>query len=377
MIKVSVKRLLLAIMVALVAAVNATTAEACTGITLKARDGAVLFGRTMEWGAFDLNGRIIVIPRGHEYTAQTPDGKPGLTWKSKYGVVGIDMLEREVLADGINEKGLAMGLLYHPGFAEYRPYDPVKARESMAPTDVMQYLLTTCATLADVRTALKKMRVVPVVEPALGFPAPVHFIVTEPSGKQIVIEFLKGETTVTDAPLGVLTNAPTYDWHLTNLRNYINLSPVSLPGKRIDTLDFRPLGAGSGMIGLPGDFTPPSRFVRAVAFTATARPTEDGSETIYEMLRILDNFNVPLGASEGSDLTHQKLKGKMRSSTIWTSVYDTKNKVVYYHTQHNRRVRKVNVGGITFDTLKGGIIKTPLDKIKSQDYEEVDPLIRK
>jgi choloylglycine hydrolase len=216
-----------------------------------------------------------------------------------------------------------------------------------------------------------------VVEPALGIPAPVHFIVTEPSGKQIVIEFLKGETMVYDAPLGVLTNAPTYEWHLTNLRNYLNLSPVSLPGKKIENLDFHPLGAGSGMIGLPGDFTPPSRFVRAVAFTATARPTEDGPETIYEVLRILDNFNVPLGASEGSGLTDQKPKEKMRSSTIWTSVYDTKNKVLYYHTQHNRRARKVNVGDINFDTLKGGIINIPLDKIKSQDYEEVDPLSKK
>jgi len=377
MIRTSLKQLLLAITVAAVAAVGPTTADACTAITLKAKDGAVLSGRTMEWGTFDLHGRIVVIPRGHSFTGQTPDGKPGLKWQAKYGVVGIDMLEREMLSDGMNEKGLVAALLYHPGFAGYRPYDPAKASESIAPTDVMQYLLTTCATLAEVRAALEKTRVVAVVEPALGFPAPVHFIVTEPSGKQIVVEFLKGETTIYDAPLGVLTNAPTYDWHLTNLRNYVNLSPVSLPGKEIADLNFKPLGAGSGMIGLPGDFTPPSRFIRAVAFTATARPTEDGAETMYEMFRILDNFNVPLGAGEGASPTEQKLQDKMRSSTIWTVVNDTKNKVIYYHTQHNRRVRQVNVGAIDFGTLKDGITTLPLDKEKAQDIEVVNPLDKK
>jgi choloylglycine hydrolase len=126
-----------------------------------------------------------------------------------------------------------------------------------------------------------------------------------------------------DAPLGIITNAPSYDWHETNLRNYINLSPVALPGKKIEDLNFKPLGGGSGMIGLPGDFTPPSRFVRAVAFSKTARPTPTGDETIYEVFRILDNFNVSLGASEGTG--EDKTQG-MRGSTIWTSASDTNNK---------------------------------------------------
>lgn len=139
-------------------------------------------------------------------------------------------------------------------------------------------------------------------------------------------------------------------------------------------MKFTPLGAGSGMIGLPGDFTPPSRFIRAVAFTATARKTADGPETMYEMFRILDNFNIPLGASEGSE--REKDTSLMRSSTIWTVAYDTRNKVMYYHTQHNRRVRKVNFGSINFDTLKGKIVARPLDINKTQDFELVDPLAR-
>ena len=220
------------------------------------------------------------------------------------------------------------------------------------------------------RTAITNVCVVPVTEPALGIAPPVHYLVTEPSGKAIVIEFLKGELKIFDAPLGVITNAPSYDWHETNLRNFINLSPVALPGKKIEDLDFKPLGGGSGMIGLPGDFTPPSRFVRAVAFSKSARATKTGEETIYELFRILDNFNVPLGAAEGEG--EDKNQG-MRSSTIWTTGYDTKNLIMYYHTQHNRRVRRVELGKIDF--ARGTeLVRMPLDKEKRQDFEDVTPV---
>jgi choloylglycine hydrolase len=343
--------------------------QACTGVTLKAKDGAVVFGRTLEWGSFDLKSRLVVIPRGYKFTAHTPDGKPGRSWQGKFGVVGIDAVEKDMVVEGMNEKGLAVGLFYHPGYAEYQKYDPGRAADAMGPTDVGQYLLSTCATVEEVRAAIAKVFVVAVVEPALGFPPPVHYIVTEPSGKAVVIEFLKGELNIFDAPLGVITNAPSYDWHETNLRNYINLSAVALPGKKIEDLDFKPLGGGSGMIGLPGDFTPPSRFVRAVAFSKTARRSDTGGETLYELFRILDNFNVPLGAAEGTG--EDKTQG-MRSSTIWTSASDTKNLVFYYHTQHDRRVRKVDLNKIDFDASRE-IKRMPLDKEKMQDIEDVTP----
>lgn len=341
--------------------------SACTGITLKAADGAQVYGRTMEWGSFDLHSRVVVVPRGHRYVGHTPDGRPGFSWQVKYGVAGLDAVDKDMLVDGMNEKGLALGLFYHPGFAEYETYNPTDAGRSMAPTDVAQYLLTTCSTVSEVRAALAAVRVVPVVEPALGITPPIHLLVTEPSGKAIVVEFTKGEVKVYEAPLGVITNAPNYDWHETNLRNYVNLSAVALPDKAIADLNFKPLGGGSGMIGLPGDFTPPSRFVRAVAFSKTARPTKTGDETIYELFRVLDNFNVPLGASEGTE--EQKTSG-MRSSTLWTSGYDTKNLVMYYHTQHNRRVRRVDLKKIDFGAGTD-LVRQPMDQEKSQDYLDV------
>jgi choloylglycine hydrolase len=363
---------LIALLAAMATFAMTPVADACTGITLKAKDGAVVFGRTMEWGTFDLLSQVVIFPRGQQFKGHTPDHKPGLTWKGQFGFVGLDApaMGEGLILDGMNEKGLAVNGFYLPGFTEYQAYDPAKSSVSIGPGDVIPYLLSTTATVDEAKAALAKVRVTPVVAPSLGFAPPGHFIVTEPSGKAIVIEYVKGELVISDAPLGVITNAPNYDWHITNLRNYLNLSKVALPSKRIEEMDFAPLGGGSGMIGLPGDNTPPSRFDRAVAFSQTARPTPTGQETVYELFRILDNFNLPLGSAEGEGEAKNK---DMRSSNIWTTVYDTKNKALYYHTQHNRRVRTVAMSKIDFASLREQVL-IPLDKVKSQDIEDVTPM---
>ena len=342
--------------------------DACTAITLRAGDGSVVYGRTMEWGAFDLFSRVMVVPRGQTFASRMPDGEPGLEWTAKYGFVGLDGLKRPNALDGTNEAGLTVGALYHPGFARYPAFDPATRAASIDPVDVTNYILGSFGSVAELREGFGAVRVVDVVEEALGFAAPLHFIIVDASGDSVVIEFLDGGVQITDNPRGVLTNAPSFDWHVTNLRNFVNLSPVALPGVALAEIDFTPLGAGSGMIGLPGDFTPPSRFVRAVAATATARPTADADETIYEAFRILDNFNVPLGAAEGAGLGAEEVG--MRSATLWTSAVDTRNRVIYYHTQHNRRVRMLDLGKIDFGALEE-ISFIPLDREKAQDIEEL------
>ena len=355
--------------VLLLAAAITPIADACTGITLRAKDGAIIYGRTMEWGTFDLHSRVAVISRGMAYTGETPDKKPGLSWTAKHGAVAVDGVGKDIVADGMNEKGLTVGAFYHPGFAEYPAYVPAEASKTLGPLDFSTFILTTCATVDEARAAVASVQIAPVVEEALGFSPPMHYLVTEPSGKAIVIEFTKGKPVIHEAPLGVITNAPNYDWHETNIRNYVNLSPVAIPDKKLSDLNLKALGGGSGMIGLPGDFTPPSRFVRAVAFSQTARPTPTGDETVYELFRILDNFNVPLGAAEGGG--GEKTKG-MRSSTLWTTAFDTKNLVFYYHTAHNRRVRMVDLKKIDFGASKE-IKRMPMDKAPQQDIEDMTP----
>jgi len=347
-------------------------AQACTGIRLKSGDGAVLYGRTMEWGAFDLESMITVIPRGYEFTASVPDNKGGMKWKSKYGVVALSMLGQLCLADGVNEKGLAGGMFYHNGYADFQKFNPENRANTISSQDFLSYVLSNFETVEEVREGLAKVDVVDYETPYAQLAVNGHWMITDASGKSIVIEYLDGKRVVYDAPLGVITNDPTYDWHMTNLNNYINLSPLGVQKRQLTGDELKPLGIGSGMIGLPGDFTPPSRFVRAVAWTQTARPTPNGAETVYEMFRILDNFDVPLLPGEVKEIKGLK-NYPMRSSTIWTSVWDLHNKIFYFTTQNNRRVRLFDIKAIDFGKLSEIKIYPMENKTRSQDYDVITP----
>ena len=349
---------------------NYTTTYACTGIRLVADDGSTAYGRSMEWGAFDLNTRVAIVPRGYNFTALTPEGDNGKKWRGKYGFVGLDMLEKDLQADGMNEKGLSVGVFFHPGFVTYMDYDKAQLNNTISAFDVPDYILSQFATINEVKRGMEKVRVVLVQEEVSGIHSTMHWIVTEPSGKSIVIEYLNKELRIFENPLGAITNGPEYYWHMTNVRNYIHLSGVAHPPKKMEGLDFAPIGAGTGMLGLPGDFTPPSRFIRAVAWSQTTRPLKDSGEAVYELFRILDNFNLPLGSAEGSDLAKGDLEG-MRSSTIWTTAWDLSEKVLYFHTQHNRRVRKVDLNRIVFSGKK--IRHIQLDDKKEQDIKDITP----
>lgn len=357
---------------ALLVATALQPADACTSFALTADDGTLVYGRTMEWGAFDLRSRVTVVPRAAKFSGDTPDGKPGVQWSGKYGVVALDAVGKDILTDGMNEKGLVVGALYFPGFAEFQPYDAGKAGKALSSVQLPAWILSQFATVDEVKAALPAIAVVAVPLPELNNqPAPMHWTVLDRSGKGIVIEYTKAGLRVHDNPLRVLTNAPAFDWHMTNLRNYIGLSAFGQPGKTVGGVALKPLGAGSGFVGLPGDFTPPSRFVRAVAFTNTARKTGDGPETVYEALRILDTFNVPLPAAGSPDIDPDQQKD-MRSSTIWTSVADTRNLVYYYHTQNNRTVRKIDLKRIDF-AGSGAWRHYPMEKSRDQTIEDVTP----
>ncbi|MBT1443674.1 linear amide C-N hydrolase [Shewanella sp. JM162201] len=362
------KALCAAMALVFAAAVPVQTATACTGVTLVADDGAVIFARTEEWGTFDLNSRITIVPRGYQINTDLPDGKKGMSWKTKYGLVGVDALNKDLFIDGMNEKGLTANLFYHEGFAEYAKYDPAKADSSVPILALAPYLLTNFANTDEVRAALEKIQVVGVHVDAIGGVPPVHIFLTDPRGKAIVVEFTKGVTTVHEAPLGVVTNGPNYDWHMNNLLNYVNLDEP-LPHRQAKDIKAIKFGAGARLYGLPGDLTSPSRFLRAAAYASTARKTADGDETLYEAFRVLDNFNLTVGtAAEGGGEVNQK---GMRSSTIWTTAYDTKNLVMHYHTMHNRRVREVDFNNLDFNAKE--VVRLPLDKEKSQDIEQLFP----
>ncbi len=340
--------------IALVA--SASVAWACTGIMLVGIDGSIIRARTAEWGPFDLETKINIIPRGFTYSAgEMPDGTQGATWTGRFGMVGISMLDHGAPADGINEAGLTAGLFYLPGYTEYQEYVPDLAEETIPGDLLASYVLSQFETVEEAAAGLSDIRVVGVVDETLGFPFPFHMLVADRSGGRIVVEYIDGEPTVFEAPLGVITNSPNYDWHMTNLNNYVNLSALGLPAVEASGVTFAPLGAGSGMIGLPGDFTPPSRFVRAVAFSQSARDTTDGYDTVREAFRILDNFNIPADAAEGAqdDVQSEDL---LYSATQITTATDSKNLVYYYHTMYDRTVHMVDMKQIDFEGMGSEMI---------------------
>jgi len=181
----------------------APAAEACTSFLLKAADGSPVYGRTMEFG-FKLQSDAIVIPRQFAFTATGPGGKPGLTWKTRYGVVGLNAFGAPIVTDGLNEKGLAGGILYFPEYAGYA--DPAKAdpAHALAPWEFLTWALTNFATVAEVRAAMDGISIIDVAEPSLGITPPVHYTLHDASGASLVIEPVGGALKVYDNPLGVM-----------------------------------------------------------------------------------------------------------------------------------------------------------------------------
>lgn len=346
--------------------VNTRDAEACTAITLIAEDGSLVQGRTLEWGAFYTHSKLLIIPRGTDLSGVTPDGKPGLPWKTTYGVLGVNSMDRSDYTDGLNEKGLAVSLLYLSGYAKYQPYDPLKAHLSISQSQLATWILTSFATTDEVREMLPNIRVVPVPEAEIGgIPAPFHFLVSDQSGKTIVIEYTEGKLHIYDNKVGVMTNSPEFPWHLKNLGNYVTHSIKPVKPMKVGDMEIRPLGVGSGLLGLPGDFTPPSRFIRAAAFRNTVPELATGARAIEEAFRILNNFDIPIGTL-GEDSHDPSVLG----DTQWTGVMDTQSLRYYYRTMYNHRIRVVDLKAIDFN--KPGIRFKSLDEKQKQDYEVIE-----
>ncbi len=319
--------------------------QACTGIFLTAADGTFVHARTMEFG-IDLHSSVIVVPRGHTRVGTTPDGKGGLKWTAKYASVGANGAGLPVILDGLNEKGLATGLFYFPTSAGYMPYSASDSDKTLAPWELGSWMLENFASVDEVKAGIGKVVVTSVVLKEWGFAPETHYIAQDSSGKSIVVEYAGGKLNVYDCPLGVITNSPGFDWHMTNLRNYVNLSFTNVPPVKVGSVVLQPLGQGTGMLGIPGDFTPPSRFVRAVAYSQGVRPSATGGDAVLQAFHILNNFDIPKGAAR----THKDAHGNIEADyTLWTAANDLKAKRFYFRTYENSQIRMVDLTKMNFD----------------------------
>jgi choloylglycine hydrolase len=317
----------------------------CTGIRLIAENYTVVNGRTMEFG-LDLKSEVMISPRGYSRAGITPQGGQGLTWTANYASVGANAFAMDVLVDGLNEKGLSAGLFYFPGFAGYMPYRPADADRTLAPWQVVSWMLDQFSSVDEVRAGIETI-VVPDVklqEHALE----AHFVVHDASGACIVIEYVGGRLNVHQNPLGVITNSPSFDWHMTNLRNYINYSFNNVEPVTLGSVELSPFGQGSGMIGIPGDVTPPSRFLRAAAYSQSVLPSATGPEAVLTAFHILNNFDIPKGSVREKDENDKVVA----DYTLWTSVNDLGAKQFYFRTHENSQIRMVDLMKMDLDATE-------------------------
>lgn len=313
--------------------------SACTGIMLKTKDGSIVHGRTLEFGIM-IDTSIAVVPRGYTFVGETPNGD-GLKYAAKYATIGAYAFKDVKILDGLNEAGLAVGAFFFPTFAGYTPITPDNQKKALSPGDFPNWLLTQFATVDEVRKAIESNQavIVPTVLQGWGPESPpFHYVVYDKTGASIAIEPMAGRLVIQDNPLGVMTNSPTFDWHMTNLRNYISLKPLNAAPVKIDGETFKQLGQGSGMVGLPGDYTPPSRFVRAAIFSASATPSDNAEKGVEQVFHILNNFDIPVGVSR------EDIGGVIHTDhTLITAVRDPQSLRYYYKSYDDQQIRMVDL----------------------------------
>ncbi|MCI5052149.1 MAG: choloylglycine hydrolase family protein [Simkaniaceae bacterium] len=319
---------------------------ACTDFLLIDEQKGCVVGRSMEWST-PLDSELVVFPKG-EKQHSIISGKVAMQWQQKYDFFGLSVLGMVSVLDGVNEKGLAVEGLWFP-IAKYPTRLTGNMSKVVSVLDFANWALGTCATVAEVQEALETITIYPVVLPALKGVPKLHFAVHDATGKSIVVEFIDGKMVVDENPIAVMTNAPSFSWHLTNLENYINLTavnkgPVSFDGTVIGTT-----GQGSGLLGIPGDWTPPSRFVRIALFKNFAKQAKALSQNVNLAFHLLNTVDIPFG-------TIQSEGGKDFDYTQWAIVKDLHGGSIQLRTYTNLDIQTYDLNTL----VRKGYHKIPI-----------------
>lgn len=322
-----------------------STSQACTGLMLVNKDGSMVAGRTVEFGN-KIDASAAMVPRGYAFTGRTPLGD-GLKYTAKYAAVGVYAFKDVKLMDGINEAGLVAGAFYLPTYAAYTSTTAENQSKGLAPAEFPNWLLTQFSSVDEVRQAIKSGAAVitPTVSAGWGpTPPPFHYAVYDKTGAAIVIEPIDGKLVIHENPLGTVTNSPTFDWHMTNLRNYITLNPNNVNKGKIGKVELQAFGLGNGMWGLPGDFSPTSRFVRAALFSANAIPSANAEEGITHIFHVLNNFDIPKGIgrdNSGGIVT--------ADYTQLTTARDPQSLRFFYKSYDDQTIRMIDMKKLDLD----------------------------
>lgn len=219
---------------------------------------------------------------------------------------------------------------FFPGYASFSD----REEEGMINTDTsnaFDYLLTSSKNIKEVKALAERINILEKIDGKDALAN--HFFFMDAKGKTVVLEPKNGKLTAYENPYGVLTNAPEFPWHTENLKNYIHLRAKNKKEKQMNGQRIRQFGEGTGMLGLPGDFTPPSRFVRAAYYVSQTDKNMARTEAILQGFRILSQFDIPEGAVTDSEGSHS-------DETLYTSIMDSQK--LSYHLKAHKNINLQN-----------------------------------
>lgn len=328
----------------------------CTSISFSSTDHHEFLGRTQEYNIeFDYIG--VQIPRNYEINPAAS------TWKTKYAVLGASILEKgqpmPSVVDGVNEHGLSAVTQYFADEYCYSTREEIEAagKKPVYAEQCIFYLLSMCQTVEDVKELLPTISIIDESMIQKGG-LPQHFYIKDASGKSIVVEpSLKLGFKVFDNEVGVMTNSPAFDWHLQNLRNYTFLSKRNVGDIQLGSAVIPSFGKGSGLHGIPGDYTSPSRFVRAAALLQFSEPT-DSKYAVNKGFHLLDTSDIVKGVIQLEDSLQY---------TQYTSLYDLTKREMYIRLYDNFTIQK-----ICFDEAQADAAEPVVyELIKEPSYQEI------
>ena len=203
------------------------------------------------------------------------------------------------------------------------------------------WLLGNFASVKKVREALN-MESFPLVfdKKLLQHTFELHYSVIDKTGESIIIEFTDQGRKIHENRVGVMTNSPPYDFHMLNLRNYVQLSKYAYEDFALGGTQFKPLGEGSGLLGIPGDLTPPSRLVRAATLANFATPVKTGAEAVNLAFHVLNSVDIPIGVACHGKQCH------FGDYTSWRVAKDLTNNALYYHDYNDLTIRVIYLDNV-------------------------------
>ncbi|WP_286312797.1 choloylglycine hydrolase [Romboutsia ilealis] len=303
----------------------------CTSLSIKSNKGHNFFGRNMDL-AYDFNQSVLIIPRNY----QIQNKVTGDMAKNKYAIIGMGTIidNHPTLADGMNEKGLACAGLNFDGYS-YVEENIVPGKKNIAPYDFIYWVVANHETVDEVKQTIENLELVKVpINERTPLPT-LHWMIVDKTGKSIVVEKTKDKFAVYDNPVGVMTNNPTFDWHLTNLNEYMKITPNHPENVKWSDKELTPLGVGAGTLGIPGDFESVSRFIRIAYIRAHMPSIEDEITAVTQFLHMLDYVIMV----KGGVIT----KDGLEDITRYSSCMDQERGIYYYRNYNNNRINAIDM----------------------------------